>query len=761
MPGRPLHRGQAIVNALAEPQEMRFCPVLPLVLELESPLIYYPCPGVMKQVILKLKFSAVKSLTRMVLEALESSAREIARLEVNVPNKKLPPIREHAQATAERFMVNMNARFDDLGNPRSTVLIEENLEEKPERSQGHIEAALALEGMVAHARNCDIEAFISVTTRLNSLAAGLSVDESNNPLDPEQIAAAFAEAVKIMSLKSRYLLAVYREFNKGVFHKLETVLSEANGILIELGVLPQLDIEARDKVAQRTKRSGRRQTVDAETRAFSDGSDAPAPSRDKAADLFEIMRKLVRGQRGGDTAAATDVNTPLSPEDRLKELIARLTALQNSLKQQGEGSNTSLVAVSAAIDDALRAASSGNAADLQAADVNHFVDLLYQAIGNDNSLPNAIREEIVRTRDAISKIALADPDFFNQELHPARVLLDDIALAGIAWSTVDELENQQLYAEVQGIISRLIQEPNTTNRFLKQQIADFGKFRKQHQGKHRDLEKRILDADEAQDREKAIHEYVTQKINERLVKKSLDPSIRALLDTEIHEFLVRLVIREGPGGASWKSAINTIDILIWTVQVDKEDGDRERFDKINAKLQVNLERVLTLADTSKTRKTKILRQLKQVQDYTFYKAQETAMAYRQEAVDDTKQVATPLASAKPRSEPLAVDDAFLKRVDSLPIGMWLEFESVGGQTIRCTLAVKITSIDKYFFVNAQGVKVVETSRMQLARELKAGSVKIVSDGTLFSRAMEATISELRREQAAQAALAEQAAAATA
>lgn len=711
----------------------------------------------MKQIILKLKFSAVKSLTRMVLDSLENAAREVARLEVNVPNKKLPPIREHAAAAAEKFMFNMNARFDELGNPHASGLLAEKISEQDqeeERSQGHIEASLALEGMVAHARNCDIEEYISVTTRLNSLAAGTSIDESNNPLDPEQIAAAFADAVRVMQLKSRYLLTVYREFNKAVFHKLETVLSEANNILVESGIMPQLDIEARDKVAQRTKRSNRRPTTDAETRAFSDGNEAPAKARDKAQDLFGIMRKLIHGQQSGTEPAATaDIATgDFSPETRLKELIDKLSLLQVSLKQQAYANESaSPLLISAAIEGALKATTAASAQESQAVDVNHFIDLLYQAIAKDTSLPAAIREEIARTQYTIGNIAQADPGFFNQEMHPARILLDDIAQAGIGWTTVDELESKLLNSKVAEVITALISEANVDNKFLQKQIDAFQKFRQQYQEKHGDLEQRILDTDVAKDRLQAISEYVRQKINERLVKKNLDPSIRALLDTEIQEFLVRLVMREGPGGAGWKPAINTIDILIWTVQVDKEDGDRERFEKINAKLLVNLDKVLTIAGTSKTKKAKILRQLKQVQDYTFYKAQEAARVI--EADTEALPDSGPEATAKPavQATQLSVNDAYLMRVDSLPVGVWLEFEGVGGQTIRCTLAVKITSIDKFFFVNAQGVKVVEASRMQLARELKAGSVKIVSDGTLFNRAMEATISELRRIQAEQAA----------
>jgi hypothetical protein len=93
--------------------------------------------------------------------------------------------------------------------------------------------------------------------------------------------------------------------------------------------------------------------------------------------------------------------------------------------------------------------------------------------------------------------------------------------------------------------------------------------------------------------------------------------------------------------------------------------------------------------------------------------------------------------------PLPRNDPHLRQIDKLPIGVWLEFKAIAGTPVRCTLAAKIDSIDKMFFVSQQGVRVVELTRMRLARELKAGSVKIVSEGSLVDRVVESVISKLK------------------
>jgi hypothetical protein len=76
----------------------------------------------------------------------------------------------------------------------------------------------------------------------------------------------------------------------------------------------------------------------------------------------------------------------------------------------------------------------------------------------------------------------------------------------------------------------------------------------------------------------------------------------------------------------------------------------------------------------------------------------------------------------------------------------VEFLIEDEQSVRCKLAAKINAIDKYIFVNRQGVKVVEKTRLGLAHELKDGAVRMISDGLLFSRALESVIGNLRDSQ---------------
>jgi len=720
----------------------------------------------MKEAVNKLKLTSVSALTRLVLTALKNARIQIEAQAMQFSGTQLPPLREESHAIAERFMHNLNGYFDDLISHR---VKEQEIDEYGNLSlvdNDYLEAIIAMEGMVNHARNCDIQQYISFTTRLDTVFPNLHIDETNNPLDPEQIGESFSEAIRPLNLKAHYLLTIYREFNKAVFHNLEEVLADANEVMIGMDILPKLDIKARNRELQKTKRATHRPTTDRETRAFSDSPEpAKAESKKKNAEIFAMMQTLVHdlaSQQGAAqalpvTAAITaDTSTAVAQQEIQKQqslLMDMLTNIQATLEARKTvdgpaDSGSGLVSkVKESINESLEAGNkSGDIGplDSSSADVINLVTLLYQAIWKDESLPVVMKELIGRTQISIMKVALTDTSFFENEQHPARVILNEFAMAGIAWTEAELLANDSVYQKIKELVERILAEKALSNTFFQKLINELRQFKTSRSKTDAALEQRIRETVDHSDRLEDVSAFVTQKIDERILNDDLDPSIRTVLHTNFHDFLVKLVLKEGPGGSSWKPVMSTIDVLLWTVKSEKQPGDKERFDKINPRLIDNLEKALEIGGTSKSRITKIIRQLKQVQDFSFHQAETVAKRRLVPTTSHTAQTATtPAPIARKEPPPLPRDDPHLRQVDKFPIGIWLEFQGSGGQPVRCTLAAKIDSIDKMFFVNHQGVKVVELTRMRLARELKAGSVRIVSEGSLVDRAIESVISNLR------------------
>ena len=384
--------------------------------------------------------------------------------------------------------------------------------------------------------------------------------------------------------------------------------------------------------------------------------------------------------------------------------------------------------------------------------------MLYEAIWQDESVPIPIKELIGRTQNTIIKVALSDTTFFNVEDHPARAVLKEFAAAGIGWAEVEKLDEDPLYQKMQSLVRQIAEDYESQESFFEALLKDFRTFRAREAARSRKLEQRILKARECQDRLDDINQLVTQKIDERILGRELHPFIRELLDGPFHRFMVLLVVKEGPGGNAWKQAINTIDVLLWSVQPNKQSGDEQRFETVNPRLLNNLRKAFRITLMYRSEVDSLITGLREVQTEMFEAqaeersrqaetladeeperlsleteqgaAQRTTPAEEASAPPPDEAVSEATADesmrAEPESEPDQPTAQFLAQVEAFTVGIWVEFQGEGDQHLRCKLAAKINAIDKYIFVNRQGVKVVEKTKDGLAQELANGTVRVIA-----------------------------------
>lgn len=84
-----------------------------------------------------------------------------------------------------------------------------------------------------------------------------------------------------------------------------------------------------------------------------------------------------------------------------------------------------------------------------------------------------------------------------------------------------------------------------------------------------------------------------------------------------------------------------------------------------------------------------------------------------------------------------------RQVQRLRIGTWIEVTD-DGAPLRCKLVARIDSSDRLVFANRTGMKVSEWTSQALAAALRRGEARVLDDGLLFERALEAVIEGLKR-----------------
>jgi hypothetical protein len=744
-------------------------------------------------------------------------------------------LREQQGDVIEAFVTNMNNCFDELLDKE--VIKQEavfDFETLSLVQEEELDVMVALEGMVNACRNDHLANFISFNTRLNSLFPRKRLDETNNPLDPEQIATAFQEALRPVGLDAHNTLMIYRAFNNEVLKHLDDILQDANKILVDSGVIPNLGMESSSKKDNRPVRSAQRNDPGS---TFGTVEEEEMQEDVERPEMFSMMQNLMHGDKlapsspdggaqaqpnptdmgqipeghvvvpasqvqqymipaalipgGGDQSDGAMQPFQPAPDQQVEmvdqaKLMEILTNIQNSLNAQSpEDIPTSLddvqrVDISESLGEILNTDQDDgvvSAVDRESSDVINLVTLLYGAIWDDESVPIPIKELIGRTQITIIKVALSDTTFFNKENHPARAILNEFASAGIGWTEVEKLEEDPLYKKIQDLVEIILNEYDDDISFFEELISHFRAFRAGEAKKAGGLEQSLLHDKERQERLEDIHELVTQKINERILGRELHPFVKYLLEDIFHKFMVMLVIKEGPGSNAWKQAINTIDVLLWSVQPHEQKDDHGRLKIVNPRLLNNLRKAFRIASIEVEKIDALITELQEVQEDSFDSDPEVEEEDSQqlesdeaESTEDNEilplseahnlqteqpdeaaiepETVTEESSLVPDEEEPVIEDntAYLEQVEAMTVGTWVEFAGEEELNTRCKLAAKINAIDKFIFVNRQGVKVVEKTSTGLAEELKDGTVHIISDGLLFSRALESVIGNLRDSQ---------------
>lgn len=249
----------------------------------------------MSDIVEKIQKTSVRSLNTMVQQTLEEVERQI----VDQIGGFLA-LSEKRDEILGSFISNMNEHFDKLLDKPITkeeaIFDYENLSLIMEED---LEVLVTLEGMINASRNEHLPNFISFNTRLNSVFPRKRIDETINPLDPAQISSAFQDSLRSIGMDAQNMLTVYRAFNNLVLKNLEEILHEANKILIDNGVIPDLGMESpRQKEKSNVRSSRRREQIS----AFGTVEEEEYEEPDDRPELFSMMQNLLHGDAAPSVA---------------------------------------------------------------------------------------------------------------------------------------------------------------------------------------------------------------------------------------------------------------------------------------------------------------------------------------------------------------------------------------------------------------------------------------------------------------------------
>ena len=633
-----------------------------------------------------------------------------------------------------------------------------------------LEISVALDNLGRRARGGCEEALGAFRHRLEYLFEGQRrITEKNNPLEPRNLAACFAEGLERLALDIRARLIVLKLFERVVMDEACALVGESNRLLADAGVLPAMK-EAPLPTGGRAPSSGapaarRRGPAAGEpASAPTAGGTGPAPGNDQMFGLLQELLTTLRGfgASGAPVAAPPAVTppasgmavlhngqpyfngAPLAGDARVEavssqDLFALLTRLQR-LEQALEGPALAERNLKEELSDLLDSEHGEAIHALEQADddVINLVSMLFDFILDDEGLPAEIKALIGRLQIPLLKVAIVDKTFFSNDEHDARLLLNTLARAGSQWDP-QQGRDDELYRRIDRAVHAIIDDYDEDAGLFRDLLDDFDAyFRAQHDRAERVAE-RVREAEEGKARAEQAGDAVGALIDARLAGRSVPDVVVRLLRQGWQQVLYLTWLREGPDSDAWRRQAKVVDALVWSVLPHRDQAELQRLRDLAPKLRRAVQHGLAGIEYDAAETGALLDELAGVHD-ALLEGLDT------DRVTVPRAEASPVTEAAPADQPepaLPDDHEQVRRARALRAGQWAEFDDPEGAR-RAKLAANIRDGAKLVFINRRGIKVGEYDAAGLGAALERGEVRLIEEGALFDRALEAVIGDLRR-----------------
>ncbi len=294
----------------------------------------------------------------------------------------------------------------------------------------------------------------------------------------------------------------------------------------------------------------------------------------------------------------------------------------------------------------------------------------------------------------------------------------------------------QLRAE--HVVQRLLIDFAEDSRLFGELLEDFF-GQTQHERRRTELfEQRTRDAEEGRANASLARRQVQQVLSQRLRGRVWPQAVVQMLSNNWSQVMMLAWLRHGETSLGWRNALQTLDTLLASVMPSL--APQVLMHQVPPLLK-SLRDGLASVGTDSLVTREFFRKLQQLH----------LRAYAGDAEIDeddilvTQDILVTLAEEAdgPGLQPAGEQGKVSQKVQRLRMGTWIEVSDDGGIQ-RCKLVARLDSCDKLVFANRSGMKVREWSGAGLDQALEAGTVRVLDDGPLFERALEAVIETLRR-----------------
>lgn len=457
-----------------------------------------------------------------------------------------------------------------------------------------LEETLKFNAMTARLRQYCEEELIALDQRVGVLFGDAGLLSEDNPFSPQAISDAYKQTGAQLHADVDVRLVLLKLFDEFVLDEIRGIYRAVNTLLVQNSILPKLRgagvRKERTKTPPAAEPKGSEQDFFALLQNLMKAPAAAVPAAPVAtgapasAAMLPGAVQIAAGipadpaADGGQPGAAAGYGggglpagvgaVPLALQG--PELLSSLTRVQVGDLSAVTGNTVPLAAIMAEpgttnVLRELKATSLGSGMSHMDAMTLDIVALLFDQLFDDPRIPIGVKGLIGRLQIPFLKVAIADKAFFSKKTHPARQMLD--TLGEVAARLPEDVNaSNPTFVSLDAILQNLLEN-------FEDDVGIFEEVREKLEALVDEEDQRIEEqalADEKQVEQQeslALAKTVAQtEIKVRLRASKPPQPVLEFLHKQWIKVLLLIQVKEGEDSEAWKRALETMDLLVWSVE---------------------------------------------------------------------------------------------------------------------------------------------------------------------------------------------------
>jgi len=452
-----------------------------------------------------------------------------------------------------------------------------------------LEFDVAVEGMVQRLRNTANNDLKALRARVEVLWGLKSFEDADAPLSPELLCQSFMKGCSALEADIRAKLTVLKLFERYVLVEMPSVYAELNQTLVSGGILPEY--------THLTRKAGSQSGRGSETPASATDGKGDASSRVSVDDVssdaisgttgegqsvgLDTLRQLLHPQgkpvinaneQSAQSFNGTDQQVQKINQNDILHVLSLFQNNDQNMTPEFVSENHS-IDFQALLGSRLSTQDAPKQCNALDADMINLVSMLFEFILDDRQLQAEMKAIISRLQIPILKVALLDKSFFNKGGHPARKLLNEIASSAIGWNPPREGRRDRFKENLESLVERVTEGFAEDVSIFDSLLEEFQSFVDAERRRGLLVEQRTRDSEKGKAAAHEARKAAQEVINAAVSSNPLPDLGLELLRDAWSSVLVFKYLREGEQSEGWKSAVNLVDELVWSLCPDPNEPE--------------------------------------------------------------------------------------------------------------------------------------------------------------------------------------------